>query len=251
MKTPPAIVQGHLSRLVKTIYTSITIMTSSIVEDHMQIERRLEMDRSILRRRYSLFAIPILVLLLGCLIGNILTISTLSSYPSLIKEAYCGPLQKIEIPGEAEVDLHRKGAYGVYFETANVPPIAPPMLDCRLASKTSGEDVPLVPDYVPTNRYSTQGGRRVGVLIYSTTIKDPGLHTLSCDYADGKVGSKQALAIGPNYYFEFLRVAWNMAGSLLRGVGVLLGSVVLSIGIVIFLLLGSRYKRAAAEANFV
>jgi hypothetical protein len=208
------------------------ILTSGRVIGLISItERRLEMDRHMIIRHRLWYGVAALVLVLGCLAAAILIISTLTSYPSLIKEAYRSPLQKIEIPGEADIDLRRKGAYGIYYETAHVPTEGPPALDCSLTSKTTGDDIPLVPDYVPTNRYSTKDGDRVGVLIYSTTIEEPSLHTLSCDYSDGRISPKHVLAIGPNYFFEFLRVAWNMGGSILGGAGVLCGSFVLSFGI--------------------
>jgi hypothetical protein len=203
-------------------------------------ERRLEMDRSMIIRHRSWYGVAALVLVLGCLAAAIFIISTLTSYPSLIKEAYKSPLQKIEVPGEADIDLRRKGAYGVYYESAHAPTEGPPVLDCSLTSKTTGDDIPLVSDYVPTNRYSTKDGSRVGVLIYSTTIKEPSLHTLSCDYPDGRVSPKMMLAIGPNYFFEFLRVAWNMGGSILGGAGILCGSFMLSFGIAAFVFLRTR-----------
>ena len=189
------------------------------------------MDRSMIMRHRLWYGVAALVLVLGCLVAAFLIISSLTSYPSLIKEAYKSPLHKVEVPGEADIDLTGKGAYGVYYEAANAPSEGPPVLDCSLRSKTTGDDIPLVPDYVPTNRYSTKDGERVGVLIYSTTIKEPSLHTLSCDYPDGRISPKLVLAIGPNYFFEFLRVVWNMGGSFLGGAGVLCGSFVLSFGI--------------------
>lgn len=197
------------------------------------------MDRHMIRRHRLWYGVAALVLVLGCLAAAILIISTLTSYPSLIKEAYKNPLQKIEVPGEADIDLRRKGAYGVYSETA-LPKEGPPVLDCSLTSKTTGDDIPLVPDYVPTNRYSTKDGSRVGVLIYSTTVENPGLHRLSCGYPDGRVSPNLVLAIGPNYIFEFLRVAWNLGVSVLGGLGVLCASTTLAVVIAIVGFLRSR-----------
>ena len=75
------------------------------------------------------YVIAILILMLGSLAAAILIISALTSYPSLIKEAYKSPLQKIEVPGDVDIDLRRKGAYGVYYETALGPTVGPPVLD--------------------------------------------------------------------------------------------------------------------------
>jgi len=200
------------------------------------------MEKHVIKRHRLWYGVAALVLVLGCLAAAILIISTLATYPSLIKEAYKSPLQKIEVPGEAEINLRRKGAYGVYYETTSVPSEGAPGLDCRLTSSTTGADIPLVPDYVPTNRYETKDAR-VGVLIYSTTVENPGLHTLSCNYPDERVSPKQMLAIGPNYFYEFLRVAWNMGSSLLGGAGILCGSSVLSLGIVAIAVFQSCSKR--------
>ena len=188
------------------------------------------------------YGAAILVLMLGCLAAAIFTIPTLSTYPSLIAEAYKDPLQKVEVPGAVNLELSRKGAYAVYYkEDGSSDSVAeqPPNLDCQLTSKMTDKDIPLVLDYVPTNRYETKDNR-VGVLIYSTTVEDPGLHRLSCGYPDGRVSPKLILAIGPNYFFEFLRVAWNLGGSVLGGVGVLCASSTLAAVIAIVGFLRSR-----------
>jgi hypothetical protein len=212
------------------------------MENYRSNERRYEMDNNMMKRNRLWYTAAALVLVLGCLVATILAISTLSSYPSFIKEAYDSPLQKIEIPGETVIQLRQKGAYGLYYESAHVPAGGPPELACNLVSITTGDDIPLVPDYVPTNRYENKDGR-VGVLIYSTTINHPGLHRLSCSHPDGSESPTQVLAIGPNYIFEFLRVAWKMGRTFLGIGGVLFCSVVFSIGITAVALFQSRKKR--------
>ncbi|NIM95009.1 MAG: hypothetical protein GTO18_15015 [Anaerolineales bacterium] len=210
------------------------------------------MDKQMSRRHRLWYGVAVLVLVLGCAAAAILIISTLQRYPTSITEAYRGPQKKIEVPGTVELELSREGAYGVYYEGyggTNTQAEWPPRLDCSLTSNMTGKDIPLVPDYVVTNRYRTKDGR-VGVLIYSTTVEDPGLHTFSCDYLDGWSGPKLILAIGPNYFFEFLRVAWNLSGSLLGGLGVLFGSFVLSLGIaMVALVRGSRLKRVPRKVH--
>ena len=198
------------------------------------------------------YSAAILVLMLGCLAAAIFTIPTLSTYPSLIAEAYKSPLQKVEIPGKADLKLSRKGAYAVYYERqkdSNIDAEWPPTLDCSLTSKTTGEDIPLVPDYVPSNQYSTKDGDQVGVLIYSTTVQHPGLHTLSCGFPDGRVSPKLVLAIGPNYAFEFLRVAWNLGGSVLGGAGILCASSTLAVVMALVVFLRRRTTRANGEVQ--
>jgi hypothetical protein len=209
------------------------------------------MKRQSNRNSRWLLCAAALVLVPGCFGAAMLIIPALSSYPALIAEAYHDQLQKVEIPGEADLYLERKGAYGVYYEGhegAYIHAEWPPTLDCSLTSKTTGDDVPLAPDYVPTNRYQTNSGR-VGVLVYSTTIDKPGLHTLSCDYPDGRDGPKLTLAIGPNYFYKFLQVAWNIGSDLLRGVGILCGSFVLALFLTIVAFVQSRRGRLDETKN--
>jgi hypothetical protein len=206
------------------------------------------MDTHIIVRRRIWIGVAILVLVSGCLGAATLIGFKLTSYPSLIKEAYRDPLQKIEVPGEADIELNRKGAYAVYFETDQVPE-GPPVMDCVLSSKTTGDDIPLVPDFVPTNRYSTKDGSQVGVLIYSTTIDPPGSHKLSCKYPDRHENPKITLAIGPNYFYEFLRVAWKLGGALIGGVALLCGSVILAMGIVSAVIV--KTKRVGNEKEWI
>ena len=205
------------------------------------------MDNYKIRRNRIWYGVAALVLVLGCLASAILIISKLSTYPYLITEAYNSPRQNIEVPGAVDIELSRDGAYAVYYEEqrgAYSHAERPPNLDCQLTSKMTGKEIPLVPDYVPTNQYMTKDDR-VGVLIYSTTIENPGLHTFSCNYPDGRVSPKLLLAIGPNYFFEFFRVVWNMGALILGGAGVLCGSVLFSIGIATVALIRSRKKRYA------
>jgi hypothetical protein len=167
----------------------------------------------------------------------------------LIAKAYRDPLQKVELPGKADLELSRKGAYAIYCEGQRGTYSHaewPPTLDCSLTSQTTGEDIPLVPDYVPTNKYSTKDGDRVGVMIYSTTVQDPGLHTLSCDYHDVWTGPRLVLAIGPNYVWELLKIALSTAGSLFGALVVLCGSGTMAVVVAIVIAVKRpRSKRAA------
>jgi len=199
------------------------------------------MKRNMMSKHRIWYVVAAFVLVLGCLAATALTVTTLASYPSLIKEAYGDPLQKVEVPGGSEIELSRKGAYGLYYETSYMPTGGPPELNCRMISNTTGDEIPLVSDYVPTNRYELKEGR-VGVLILSTTIERPGLHRLSCTHPNGNESPNDVLAIGPNYFFEFLRVAWKMGSSLLGVAAILVGSGLLSIGFAAFVFYQSRRK---------
>jgi hypothetical protein len=207
---------------------------------------RKEMDkRKVTMRRLSYSAMA-LIPMLACLTAAAIIMSRLRTVIPQIAEIHYDRSQHIEIPGETNLELSREGAYAIYYignRDASVQVDWPPRLDCRLTLEGKGEDIPLVPDYVPTNRYCSGTRKCVGFLIFSTTIREPGLYTLSCVYPDGNGGPKLILAIGPNYIFEFLRIFWSMGDSLLGAVGVLCGSVVLSIGIATFTFIGARNKR--------
>jgi hypothetical protein len=197
------------------------------------------------RTRHLWYGIAILSLLAGWLAAGSLFLNTLRAYPGSIVEAYKDPRHKVDVPGSADLQLSRKGAYGVYYEGnegAYVHAEWPPRLDCRLTAKATGADVPLVADYVPGNRYSTKEGK-VGVLIYSTTVQKPGLYTLACDDTVAARGTRHHLAIGPNYVFEFMRVAWHLGGSLLGALAICGGSTLLSMAIVVITFLRTRQKR--------
>lgn len=191
------------------------------------------------------YGVAALALVAGWLVAGGLLINALRAYPALIGEAFKGPQHKMDVPGTIALELSREGAYGVYYEGhkgAYVHAEWPPRLNCRLTVKATGADVPLVPDYVPGNRYSTKEGQ-VGVLIYSTTVQEPGLYTLSCDDPLEVKGVTYRLAIGPNYVFEFLRVGWYIGRSLLAALAVFCGSTLLSIATAAITLIGAWQKR--------
>lgn len=65
---------------------------------------------------------------------------------------------------------------------------------------------------------------------------------------EGRVGPKLVLAIGPNYVWEFLRLAWNLGYPVLGGAGVIYRSVLLSSGIALVAFVrGIRLKKVERE----
>jgi len=125
-----------------------------------------------------------------------------------------GDLTRVVVPGSREVTFDRGGAYAVYYESRSVVDgvayrgsKTPPDLLCTLTSGTSGADVPVVPDHVEGNAYSTKDRGHVGVLMSSVSIDEPGSYRFSCGYADGKSQPQVVLAIGPNLVWEFLSIA--------------------------------------------
>jgi hypothetical protein len=109
----------------------------------------------------------------------------------------------------------------------------PPGLACTLISRLTGADVAVVPDYVPTNTYSTKDRERVGVLIRSLTIPKPGVYNLACRYLDGHAEPEIVLAVGPNFVWEFFGIAVRTLFTAAVGLAVMFGSGLLALVVVI------------------
>jgi hypothetical protein len=200
------------------------------------------MNRDSSKGRWAPIGAAIVVAALGSLFAATRGVNALRAYSALVAETRSGPFQVVEVPGEMALQLTRRGAYAIYYAGhtgASIHEEWPPTLDCNLTSQRTGEQVALVPDYVPTNRHVFVDGR-IGILIYSTTVHRPGSHELVCAYADGRTGPRLTLAIGPNAVFEALRAVWVSAGSILEGGAIFCGSLVLSLGIAIT---GSMWPR--------
>jgi len=165
-----------------------------------------------------------------CLIGSVTSLiifrqSDIRLYPTKIATAYKQGRHQLVVPGQKDVNLKRCGAYGIYhirkLSDQNYSELEiPPKIDCRLISKKTGEVIKAVPDYVKTNRFrlSTQS---FGVLIMSITVKEPGTYIFSCDNLDEKNNKEMLVALGPNYFWEFLCVIWNVALPLFGGFSIL------------------------------
>jgi len=153
--------------------------------------------------------------------------ANLISYPKLIADAYQENRHHLVVPGDTVVNLERKGAYGIYFEhdlTSSIYPEIeiPPAIECTLTSQADGAVIKAVPDFVKTNRYTSKD-LHAGVLIMSITVDDPGRYSFACDYKDGRTEPEIRVALGPNYFWEFLRVLWKISLPLLASGTILCG----------------------------
>jgi len=180
-----------------------------------------------------LFILAALTFLIGLVTSLIIfRQSDIRLYPTMIAGAYNQAKHQLIVPGEKDVNLKRSGAYGIYYihklrDPNYIELEIPPKIDCRLISKKTEEVIKAVPDYVKTNRYRLSD-QSTGVLIMSITVDEPGIYTFSCNSRNELNGEKIQVALGPNYFWEFLRVAWKMAGSLFGGVSILCGSLLLT-----------------------
>ncbi len=161
--------------------------------------------------------------------------SGIAMYPVLIADAYDEEQHHLKVPGSKEVKLIRTGAYGIYYENSLVDTHKqiPPAIDCSLISNSTGFKIEAVPDYVETNRYWLKDQTGFGVLVMSITVDQPDTYTVSCDYQDGSTRPEISVALGPNYFWEFLRVAWKISLPTLGGMSTLCGSLLLALLFVI------------------
>ena len=89
------------------------------------------------------------------------------------------------------------------------------------------------PDYVETNRYWSRNQGGTGVLIMSITVIEPDTYTFACHYQDGSTEPEIAVALGPNYFWEFLKVAGKISLSLFGAMTTLCGSILIGLIIAI------------------
>jgi hypothetical protein len=198
-----------------------------------------------------LFGLAGLTLLAGLMLATLLFKQAhLQRYPALITAAYQDVRHHLIVPGEMEVKLSRTGAYGIYLEydlTSSIYPDVeiPPAIDCTLTSKATGAVIEAAPDYVDTNRYTSKD-LHSGVLIMSITVDQPGSYIFACDYQDGRKEPEIQVALGPNYLWEFLQLAWKIGLPLLGGSSILCGSLLLAM---LLFVIGIAFKVLSGLKN--
>ena len=190
------------------------------------------------------YGIPVVVIVLGVVLtGWLCRCSDLSRYPAMVAEAYHEDQNILIVPGSRVVQLTRKGAYGIYIETSKGSTSErdaemTPAMDCYLTSDSTGQKIKAVPDYVATNRYWTRELDKTWVLVMSITADSPGTYDFTCSYSGGEMEPAIRVALGPNYFWEFLKVAWDLVLPLFGGFIALCGSFLYAmiIGVVIWIL---------------
>lgn len=196
-------------------------------------------------------AIPVF----GCLIAMALVYQWFPGLPGTLESRVnLDNLTQVVVPGSEEITFEKSGGYAVYYEYRSVvdgvvyvSSKTPPALVCTLTSRTGGDEVGVVPDYVPTNTYSIKDRGRVGVLIRSMTINKPGTYTFSCRYPAGRTQPEIVLAVGPNFMWEFLGIAARTVVTAVAGLAVLLGSGAVAALVALAIALKRRQSRKAAS----
>lgn len=180
--------------------------------------------------RWVLVLGALLLPLFGCLISTVIIYRQFQGFPGALKQMSLDNLTQVVVPGSKEIHFSKKGAYAVYYEYHSVvngvsylTTKTPPALDCHLRSLTSGETASLTPDYVESNSYSTKGDDRIGVLLMSISMDQPGTYQFSCRYPDGGTKPKVVLAVGPNFVWEFFSASARPLAALLGGMVIFAG----------------------------
>jgi hypothetical protein len=193
------------------------------------------------------YGLAVLVLVLGCAIASMIFVLAIRGPADAVADARdLSQLTQVIVPGTADLTLSQTGAYAVYHEyqgvmdgVAYARSPAPPQLDCALATKDTGRQVPLVPDYVETNQYTKGLGRgrgiRAGVLIMSTTVDRPGDYTFSCRYPDGREQPQIVLAVGQNIVWEEMRILARAAVPVLSSLALVGASGAVAAGVAIII----------------
>ena len=163
------------------------------------------------------------VFILGCSLTMMLVYQTLSNIPGAIEERVnLDNLTQVIVPGSADITFTEPGAYAVYYEYRSVvngvkyeTDRQPPSLECNLTSKKTGAKVAAVPDFVESNTYWTKERERIGVLIMSITIDDPGSYMFACQYREGITQPEIVVSVGPNFMWEFFNIFKKVGGSII------------------------------------
>jgi hypothetical protein len=200
------------------------------------------------------YALAAVIPVFGCLLAMALAYQWFPGLPGTFESKMnLDKLIQVVVPGSQDVTFPESGAYAVYYEYRSVVDGAvyassetPPALVCSLTSTTTGADIGVVPDYVKTNTYSTKARERVGVLIRSINIDEPGAYTFSCGYAHGRSQPEIVLAVGPNFGWEFLGIAARTIVTALAGLALLIGSGTLAAVVVIVTAVRRHQSKKAA-----
>jgi len=154
------------------------------------------MSESNLKPTRWYYLVALLIPFCACFGAGMFVVLSIPNLPGALEGMGINDLTQVRVPGSAEILFPKAGGYAVYYEyrsLLNGEKFAggpyPPEIDCRLSSRSTGEEVEISSNFVEGNTYSTRNEERVGVLIKSITIQKPGSYVFSCHYPDDCAGS--------------------------------------------------------------
>ena len=182
------------------------------------------------------YGLAILLPIFACGLTSFLVYRSVPKLPGALEAIGINSLTRVTVPGSAEINFPKAGAYAVYYEYRSVISGVnyvrekyPPSLNCQLKSKATGEDIQLASPHVEGDMYSTQNQERVGVLIKSINIKKTGAYIFSCQYKDGRAHPDIVLAVGPNIIWELFNLAAKPFAAIVCGGFVFISALGLSL----------------------
>lgn len=191
----------------------------------------------------------------ACTITAVPVYRSIPKLPGAFDDLNINNLTQVIVPGSTEVYFPEAGAYAVYYEyrseidgVSYVRSQFPPMMNCQLVSKKTGEYIQLASPNVMGEIYSTGLKGRAGVLMKSISIDRPGFHRFSCRYPDDSSRPQIVLTVGPNFIWEFINLAAKPVGALVCGMLVFLSVGVISAIMVIIVAL-KRHQSKSRTVN--
>jgi hypothetical protein len=168
------------------------------------------------------YALAAAVIIAGVVLFVVTIWKGVTSIPSKV--------QQVVAPGKAELTLASPGDYTIFYEYQSVignriysTGADVPGLECTLVSKTTGAPVTLSRSTVDSN-YSFGG--RSGKSVFDFHIDQPGVFQISSSYAEGRQGEEVVLAVGQG-------VAMGIVTMVFKALGIMFGSIALTIAIVL------------------
>ena len=154
-------------------------------------------------------------------------------------------LQQVVAPGKAELTLSTSGDYTIFYEYQSVignrvysTGEDVPGLECTLISKATGAPVALSRSAV-NSTYSIGG--RSGKSVFDFHIDQPSVYEITSGYPEGRQGEEVVLAVGQG-------VAMGIIKMVFQSIGILFGSIALTIAIVLITAIKRRNSAKRLKA---